>query len=423
MNPNNEYKNSNQDVQERQSDDYQSYWRQLSDNLSLHKHWALFFKNWIKLRGNLTLVFWVLLLPSIELSLFLMVTGPQHGFRVSVFNDDLNGNYSTQILDLFDNTSIIQFPHRTLQSAIRSVETGETSMAITFAANFSDSLVERIESKFTDDQNDTAIFGSQSTVNLYADMSNIMVGPQIVDKVRVTVINFLKHYFQSVDENPRIAEVPLVPQYIYGRYDPTFAEYALPGLMSFILFYAPLKLCTFAMLKDREEGILERSLVAGVNVSDYIVSHIVLQFMFLILQIVVYSVTVLFIWELEVKGSILLLITEIFFHGFCSISFGVLISALVSTESAAMVVRIGVLLPSFFFSGIIWPVESYTSFLQTLTLLSPLTLPTEAFRSIMSRGWGLSHFPVWIAIVSNCIHSVIYLMIAVFTANIKIINP
>lgn len=393
---------------------------ELSPYFIFYKYWALFFKNWIKLRGNMTLVFWVLLLPTVEISLFLMVTGPPHGLRISVVNEEQQKDFSQQILNLLDSHSIEQLPYDSLQTAIRSVESGHTTAVLSFASNFTDALIDRLENKFLDDSSNDSFSDSAGTVGVYADMSNIMMGPQIVEHLRKTVIEFLQNYFRSINENPRIAEIPLISEYIYGRFDPTFAEYALPGLMSFIMFYAPLKLCTFSMLKEREEGILERSLVAGVNIADYLISHILLQFISLVIQIMVYCFTIFFLWNLEVRGSILLFMVQILFHGFCSISFGVLISSLVSCESAAMVIRVGVLLPSFFFSGIIWPVESYGPFLQTLTLISPLTLPAEAFRSIMHRGWGLEHFSVWIAIVSNCIHSVIYLTIAVFASKVKI---
>lgn len=385
----------------------------------LYKYWALFFKNWIKLRGNISLVFFVLLLPSVEMFLFLLVTGPPHGLRVAVqFNESDADSLSVQILQTLDNEAIIQVPFDDLETAIKSVESGQTTAVVSFAHNFTESLVERLENKFINE--DSLNSSLSGTVRVFADMSNIMMGPQVIDKLRSAIVSVVERYFRSVGENPRAAELPLTSYYVFGRFDPTFAEYALPGLMSFIMFYAPLKLCTFSMLKEREEGILDRSLVAGVRVHDYLISHIVLQLISLVIQVLVFCVATFWVWGLAIEGSLVLLIVELLFHGLCSVSFGVLISSLVSSESAAMVIRIGVLLPSFFLSGIIWPIESYHPILQTLTLLSPLTLPAEAFRSILHRGWTLRHYSVWIAIVSNCIHSSLYLIVAVFASKVKI---
>lgn len=387
----------------------------LDKHFLFYKHWALFFKNWIKLRGNLTLLFWVLLLPSIELTLFLMITGPQHGLRVSVFNEEMPSNLSKVFLDLVDSKTIIQIPHKSLDSAINSVVLGSSSAAISFAANYTDALTDRIEYNMFANLSDNS-----DSLKVHIDMSNIMIGPKIFETLRNAMKKFLQNYFIENGGNPRIAEIPLVYDYVYGRYDPTFAEYALPGLMAFVMFYAPLKLCTFSMLKEREEGLLERSLVAGVSAVDYLISHILLQFFSLIIQIIVYSFTVFVIWNLEVKGNAFLFVMVLFFHGFTSIAFGMFISSIVSSEAAAMVIRIGVLLPSFFFSGIIWPTESYSPFMRALSLISPLTLPAEALRSIMTRGWSLSYYPVWIGIVSNCLHSIIYLTIAIFSSKLTI---
>lgn len=215
----------------------------------MYKYWALFYKNWIKLRGNMSLVFFVLLLPTVEMLLFLLVTGPPHGLRVAVHSSETEADtFSGQVLRMLDNFTVTQIPYDSLQKAVESVENGKTSAVVAFDHNFTDSLLERLDSKFLDDTNQTTV-DTSGTVRVFADMSNVMMGPQVVDKLRSAVVSFLKNHLQSEGQNPRAAEIPLIPEYIYGRYDPTFAEYALPGLMSFIMFYAPLKLCTFSMLK------------------------------------------------------------------------------------------------------------------------------------------------------------------------------
>ena len=115
---------------------------QLNRYFIIYKYWALFFKNWIKLRGNISLVFFVLLLPSVEMFLFLLVTGPPHGLKVAVHsNENLSDSFSAQVLQTLDSKTISQVPFESLEKAIQSVESGQTTAVLSFAHNFTESLL------------------------------------------------------------------------------------------------------------------------------------------------------------------------------------------------------------------------------------------------------------------------------------------
>jgi ABC-type multidrug transport system permease subunit len=54
-----------------------------------------------------------------------------------------------------------------------------------------------------------------------------------------------------------------------------------------------------------------------------------------------------------------------------------------------------------------WPVEAVTKWFRFVVYLVPNTLPGEALRSILLRGWGLEHFRVWIGFGITFLYSFI----------------
>jgi ABC-type uncharacterized transport system permease subunit len=50
--------------------------------------------------------------------------------------------------------------------------------------------------------------------------------------------------------------------------------------------------------------------------------------------------------------------------------------------------------------GPIWPLSGMPSIIQHIAYLMPGTLSSEAFRAIVMKGWGFSHFHVWTGFVS-----------------------
>ncbi len=51
---------------------------------------------------------------------------------------------------------------------------------------------------------------------------------------------------------------------IYGDKSPTFTEFMAPGVILSIAFLAAVALTALAFVMERKEGLLERSLVAGI---------------------------------------------------------------------------------------------------------------------------------------------------------------
>ena len=93
--------------------------------------------------------------------------------------------------------------------------------------------------------------------------------------------------------------------------------------------------------------------------------------------------------------------------------FGLFISSLCADEVSAAMLGIGSLFPIIILGGIFWPVQSMPHWMQSIVAFLPQTLPVEAMRFILSRGWDVTHFEVVLGFIAIWGWIIVYFMAAV----------
>lgn len=71
------------------------------------------------------------------------------------------------------------------------------------------------------------------------------------------------------------------------------------------------------------------------------------------------------------------------------------------------------------FSGVIWPVEGMPTVLRYISQGLPLTMATTSLRSMLTRGWGLDEYNVYMGFVSTIIWIVLFLTISMIVLKVK----
>lgn len=85
----------------------------------------------------------------------------------------------------------------------------------------------------------------------------------------------------------------------------------------------------------------------------------------------------------------------------------------------ATLLGVGYFLAILFLSGILWPIEGMHWLLQYVVWSSPLTHATEAMRSIMLRGWGITQPVVYTGFFATMIWIVVYLSLTLVSLRLK----
>jgi ABC-type multidrug transport system permease subunit len=176
------------------------------------------------------------------------------------------------------------------------------------------------------------------------------------------------------------------------RFNPTLASANLfvPGLMALVLTLVSALMTAISLSREKERGTLEILLVSPLRPWQIIVGKVI-PYLGLGLAI---GATVLVaaraVFDVPIRGSVVLLFGEILLFTLVSLALGVLIAARTGSQRAAMLgALLATLLPTTLLSGMIFPVASMPAPLQLLTNVVPARWFIVIARGIMLKGVGL----------------------------------
>lgn len=316
------------------------------------------------------------------------------------------------------------------------VRRGKAWGSLVFQSNYSDSLVERTENaRFTDD---ATVESSDLDVRL--DMSSKchryeyisggynnsylipdqQISTLLYRDLQFTFFDFVKDMLTDCDVNPKLGRVPVdFNPPIYGFNNPNFTDFAAPGVILTIIFFLSVAVTSGAMLIDRNEGMLERCLVAGITGPEILLAQVLTQFTVMFTQMIFVLVVSFYFFELTVVGNMWLVVGLCLLNGLCGMCFGFVIACAVDTERTATYVAMGSFLPIVMLCGIIWPIEGMYPLLQFITFFLPLTKPTESLRSILQRGWDISNPSVYNGFISISSWVLVFLVLSILLLKFK----
>ena len=171
------------------------------------------------------------------------------------------------------------------------------------------------------------------------------------------------------------------------------AKFLVPGLIAFILMVTAVISTSLSVVREKERNTLEQIIVSETRPIEFIVGKTI-PFMiisFIATLIILAASFVLF--DVVVKGSLLLLlaITLIFLTG--CLGLGLLISTVAETQQVAfMLAVILTMLPTFLLSGFVFPIRNMPVAIQVITYLIPARYFLVVLRSIILKGVGIESF-------------------------------
>jgi len=171
------------------------------------------------------------------------------------------------------------------------------------------------------------------------------------------------------------------------------AKFLVPGLIAFILMVTTVISTALAVVRERELGTMEQIMVSPIRPIELILGKTI---PYIIISLIA-TVMILFfgyaLFDVSIKGNIILLaiITFIFLVG--GLGVGMLISTLVETQQLAFMIAVILsMLPTFILSGFVFPIRNMPTVIQGVTYLIPARYFLAALRAIILKGAGLSAF-------------------------------
>ncbi|XP_049823612.1 ABC transporter G family member 20 isoform X2 [Aethina tumida] len=393
---------------------------------------ALIWKNFLWMWRNAPVMAFIIGLPVVQTILFCYSIGHDpKGITVSVINHEINypeeqcgfspGCNSTKLscnyLDhLKKNYTMKLTYYDTEEKARSSVEKGDSWAMLLVHDNFSDAIRSRIELGKDVPSWDL----KSSTIEIRADKSNENIATFLTRDVLLGFVGFFKDYLQSCEIPPAIASIPIRwNKPIYGDNVPDFTNFAAPGVIITIIYFMAVALTSGGMLMERNEGILERSLVNGITGLEILFSHVITQFVVMVGQTAFVLIFAFVAYDLIQNGSWILIISLTLLSGLCGMCFGFVVACACDNERSATYMALGSFLPIVMLCGIVWPIESMNEYLKYVSYVLPLTQATDSMRCVISRGWGIEDPTVYQGFISITVWILIFLTLSILVLKFK----
>lgn len=168
------------------------------------------------------------------------------------------------------------------------------------------------------------------------------------------------------------------------------AYYMVPGIMGVILTMTMVMITSMAIVRERENGTLEQLIVTPLKPYELMIGKIIPYVFIGYFQATIALIIGIIVFDLPIRGSILLLYGLSSLFIVASLSLGVLISSLSRTQMQAMQMSFFIFLPSILLSGFMFPRESMPVLFNWLGKLLPLTYYLEILRGIILKGNNIS---------------------------------
>lgn len=258
--------------------------------------------------------------------------------------------------------------HDEIEDAFR---TGKVKMAIVFPENFTHDL-------------------------FHENKAQLQV---ITDATDPNQANTLTNYVSSVVADYQMElnagnSVPLrIQPEIRMLYNPQLkgVHNFVPGVMALVLMLVCVMMTAISIVREKEIGTMEILLVSPFKPLMVIISKAVPYLILSLVNVVTILLLSVFVLDLPVNGSVLLLFAESTLFIITSLSLGLLISVRTQSQQVAMLISLmGMLLPTLLFSGFMFPIENMPWPLQVVSNAVPAKWFYIIVKSIMIKGLGFS---------------------------------
>ena len=310
-------------------------------------------------------------MPIVQILIFgFALTSEVKNARI-VIMDQARDAASRQIISKIEASRYFEVDKtvRSNQEMKEALKQGDIRLAVIFPANFNDDLVHQNDARIqviadaTDPNNATALTSYISSIiqDYQADFNKTNNVPyRIVPEIR-----FLY--------NP---ELKGAPNYV-------------PGVMALVLMLVCVMMTAVSIVKEKETGTMEVLLVSPFSPLKVIVAKAVPYLILSLVNVVSILLLSVFLLDLPVNGSLLLLFAESTLFIITCLAIGIFISVKTNTMQVAMLISLmGMMLPTILFSGFMFPIENMPVPLQVISNLIPAKWYYIIVKDIMIKGLG-----------------------------------
>jgi len=257
--------------------------------------------------------------------------------------------------------------HEDLEKAF---QTGDVKLVVVFSEKFQENLIHTGEAAIQ-------IIADATDPNQANTFTNY--ASNIINQWR------MGNNFQLPTFNSQLKIVPEVKM----LYNPQMkgAYNFVPGVMGLVLLLICAMMTSISIVREKEMGTMEILLISPIKPIYIILAKITPYFVLSIINLTTILLLSVFVLGVPIAGNLFLLILFSFLFILVGLSFGLLISNMVKTQVAAMLISaVVMMMPTMLLSGMMFPIESMPKILQWISVIPPNRWYVEGVIKLMIMG-------------------------------------
>ena len=164
----------------------------------------------------------------------------------------------------------------------------------------------------------------------------------------------------------------------------------VPGVMAMVLLLVCTMMTAITIVKEKEMGTMEIMLVSPMKPQLVVFAKAIPYLLLSIINISSILLLSVFVLEVPINGSLILLVFESILFTLVSLSLGLLISSGAQSQQTAMFISlVALFLPTVMLSGFMFPVENMPLPLRIVSNIVPAKWFYSIVKSVMIKGVGL----------------------------------
>jgi ABC transporter DrrB family efflux protein len=205
-------------------------------------------------------------------------------------------------------------------------------------------------------------------------------------------------------------------QYLYGEI--SYFQYLTPAILTLVLFFIGVVLTTMNIVDERNSKTLFRISTTPLKKWELLGGKFFVFFIAGIIEAVYVLLLAIFLFHVQVAGSIFNAFLVLTLLMAASIGLGLLVSAIVKTMRQAIMLIPLVVIPAVLISQTFSPIEVMPKFMQYFSYVSPMLYSNVALREIMIKGTGITG--VLPQIIILCIYALVTLLLGILITKKRI---
>jgi ABC-2 type transport system permease protein len=365
----------------------------------LNRIWTIAVKELKQIKRDLLTLVVIFLFPVLMLVLFgYALNFDVKNVQVGVFDQD-RSELSREFVNSLSKTEyfkIVKY-YQNQEQVDKALDSKEVQVVVAFPQKLSDDFYanKKVKIQYLVDgvNGNTAAVISNYVGSATIDLSNKYVN-EVLEKKGINLYKPVT-INQSFWFNPELKTT----------------QFLILGLMGSILVTLAVVLTAVAIVRERELGTIEQINVSPLTTLELLLGKIIPYIFLSLIVSVIILICSYILFNITIKGSIILLFITTLVYLFACLSLGILVSSISDSQQVAF--QLGTVLsqlPSNLLSGFIFPIESMPFAVQILTNITPTKFYLVALRAIIVRGVGIEAF--WHQLIYMSVFATICLALA-----------